>query len=161
MEFLSSQTRETPELLTSSPISSALDWKASSRSLAGRITLINAVTTAIPTHVMQCTMLPTKVCKEIDKINRKFLWADSTTRRKIHLLNCYSATKPKSLGGLGIKESIHRNKELLAKRLWEIRSNLAGLHVLMLRKKYHFIASPLKRYSSTWTSLCKAKSIYD
>ena len=31
----------------------------------------------------------------------------------------------------------------------------------MLRKKYPFNASPLKRYSSTWTSLCKAKSICD
>ena len=49
------------------------NWKVSTLSLAGRLTLISAVTTAIPTHIMQNTMLPSKVCKEIEKINKNFL----------------------------------------------------------------------------------------
>lgn len=48
-------------------------WKANSFSLAGHTTFINVVTASIPTHVMQCTMLLTNVCKETDKINRSFL----------------------------------------------------------------------------------------
>ncbi|KAK4604733.1 hypothetical protein RGQ29_012985 [Quercus rubra] len=48
-------------------------WKARSLSLAGRLTLINSVTSAIPTHLMQCKLLPSKICTELDKINRNFL----------------------------------------------------------------------------------------
>ena len=44
-------------------------WKARSLSTAGRLTLINSVTSAMPTHLMQCTMLPHKTCTELDKIN--------------------------------------------------------------------------------------------
>uniref|UniRef100_A0A2N9F2I1 Reverse transcriptase domain-containing protein n=1 Tax=Fagus sylvatica TaxID=28930 RepID=A0A2N9F2I1_FAGSY len=36
-------------------------WKVRTLSLARRCTLIQAVTTAIPTHIMQCTMLPRKI----------------------------------------------------------------------------------------------------
>lgn len=63
------------------------NWKASALSLVGRLTLITAVTTAIPTHVMHNTMLPSKVFKEINKFNKKFLWRHSTTKRNIHLMN--------------------------------------------------------------------------
>ena len=78
-------------------------WKANSISLARRLTLIISVMTAIPTHLMQCT-LPPKICKEIDKFNRNFLWGDSIQKKKIHLKNWDSVVKPKLLGGLGIKK---------------------------------------------------------
>lgn len=48
-------------------------WKANSLSMVNRLTLINSVTTAISTHIMQCTLPPTKICKEIDKLNCNFL----------------------------------------------------------------------------------------
>ena len=48
-------------------------WKARTLSLAGRCTLINSVTSAIPTHVMQCCLLPNPICKKLDKLNRDFL----------------------------------------------------------------------------------------
>ena len=48
-------------------------WKARTLSLAGRCTLINSVTLAIPTHVMQCCLLPNPICKKLDKLNRDFL----------------------------------------------------------------------------------------
>ena len=48
-------------------------WKARTLSLAGRCTLINSVTSAIPTHVMQCCLLPNPICKKLDKLKRDFL----------------------------------------------------------------------------------------
>lgn len=48
-------------------------WKSRSLSVAGRLMLINFVTSAMPTHLMQCTLLPAKICHELDKINRDFL----------------------------------------------------------------------------------------
>lgn len=136
------------------------NWKASALSIAGRLTLISTVTTVIPTHIMLNTMLPSKVCKEIDKINKNFLWGDSTTKRRIHLLNWKPVTLPKAAGGLGIEISIHRNKTRLAKRLWDVRTHLDSLHALMFKKKYSHPALS-KRTSPTWASLCQAKSICD
>lgn len=118
------------------------NWKASALSLVGRLTLITAVTTAIPTHVMHNTMLPSKVFKEINKFNKKFLWRHSTTKRNIHLMNWSFVTLPKAVGGLGIKTSIHRNKALLAKCLCDIWTHSKSLHALMFRKKYCYLAPP-------------------
>ena len=44
-------------------------WKANTLSFASCLNLIYSMTTALPTHIMQCTPLNTKVCKEIDKLH--------------------------------------------------------------------------------------------
>lgn len=87
-------------------------------------------------------MLPSKVCIKIDKIKKNFLWGDSTTKRRIHLISWNSVTLPKVVGGLGIKTSIHKNKALLAKRLWDIQTHLESFHALMFRKKYSYMTPP-------------------
>ena len=110
---------------------------------------------------MQCTLLPTKVCKEMDKINRNFLWRETAQKRKFHLLSWQTVTKPKWLGGLGIKKSLHWNKALLAKHLWHIRTNPNELHALMLKNKYPQEANASRCKSPIWASLCKVKSICD
>jgi ribonuclease HI len=134
-------------------------WKARTLSLAGRCTLIQAVTTAIPTHLMQCTMLPGKICKELDKLNRNFLWGESSDRRKLHLLNWQNITRPKDEGGLGIKHSEYRNKALLAKRSWSLLMDSKEIWANVLRKKYLNTQASTRRYSSVWKSLKTTKEI--
>ena len=48
-------------------------WKANLLSLAGRVVLIQASTSTIPTYLMQCTALPEKLLNNIDRVNRNFL----------------------------------------------------------------------------------------
>ena len=60
-------------------------WKAKSLSLAGRTTLVKAVTSTILNHVMQTNWLPQATCDQIDKLNRNFLWGDTLTKRKSSL----------------------------------------------------------------------------
>ena len=50
-------------------------WKANLLSLAGRNVLIQASSTAIPSYVMQCTLLPEKILDGIDRVNHNFLGA--------------------------------------------------------------------------------------
>jgi hypothetical protein len=50
--------------------------------LAGRLALIQSVITEIATHLMQCALLPPKICKGMDKINRNFLWGDTLEKKK-------------------------------------------------------------------------------
>ena len=51
-------------------------WKASSLSLAGRLTLCKSVILAIPSYLMQTTYPLSKVCDSIDKVCRNFLWVN-------------------------------------------------------------------------------------
>ena len=90
--------------------------KRNTRAL-GRLTLINSITTAIPTHLMQCNLLPPKICKEIDKLNCNFLWGDSIQKKKIHLKNLDLVDRPKFFGGLGIKKVSPKTKPSLPKDL--------------------------------------------
>jgi hypothetical protein len=73
-------------------------WKVRTLSLTERCTLIQVVTTAIPTHIMQCTMLPGKICTELDKLNRNFLWGDTLQKKRFHLLNWETVSRPKEEG---------------------------------------------------------------
>lgn len=52
-------------------------WKAKHLSLAGCTTLIKAVTSAIPSCIMQVFLLPVGLCNKIDRINRRFQWGAS------------------------------------------------------------------------------------
>lgn len=49
-------------------------WATNHLSIAGRLILINAVLSSIPTYFMSVFKLPAWVINEIDKTRRKFLW---------------------------------------------------------------------------------------
>ena len=48
-------------------------WKMSNLSLGRRVTLIQSVTSAIPSYLMLTNELPIGICNEIKKVNRNFL----------------------------------------------------------------------------------------
>ncbi|PNX94786.1 ribonuclease H [Trifolium pratense] len=62
-------------------------WKAKQLSLAGRITLAKSIIQAIPIYPMMTTPIPTSVLKEIEKVQRAFIWGDTEEKRKAHI-NC-------------------------------------------------------------------------
>ena len=59
-------------------------WKANLLSFTGRIALIQASTSAIPSYVMQTTLLPTRILDSLDRLNKNFLWGSNGKRRKMH-----------------------------------------------------------------------------
>ncbi|KAL7222108.1 hypothetical protein ACSBR1_023926 [Camellia fascicularis] len=61
-------------------------WKTSVLSLVGRTTLIQSVSSALPAYTMQTVAFPKRVCNDIDKMNRNFLWGDTLEKKKIHLV---------------------------------------------------------------------------
>ncbi|KAJ7949731.1 reverse transcriptase [Quillaja saponaria] len=46
---------------------------------------------------MQTTWLPVAACDHIDRLQRNFLWGDSETEHKIHLLNWDQVVREKYL----------------------------------------------------------------
>ncbi|KAF9591587.1 hypothetical protein IFM89_004641 [Coptis chinensis] len=62
-------------------------WKASTLSQAGRVTLINAICSAIPNHQMGVFKLPEVITHPIDVHRRAFLWGHEVTTKKVHSVN--------------------------------------------------------------------------
>ncbi|XP_004301578.1 PREDICTED: uncharacterized protein LOC101313223 [Fragaria vesca subsp. vesca] len=58
-------------------------WKSKVLNMAGRLTLIQSVTSAIPNYAMQTTKFPVSLCDRLDKLNRNFLWGDVDDKKKL------------------------------------------------------------------------------
>ena len=95
-------------------------WKAKLLSPPGRVVLIQSVTSSIPAYYMQNTMLPSKVCSDLDKLNRDFLWGSSRDSKKMHLVGWDKVCRPKCDGGLGLQSTKFRNIATLAKLNWRL-----------------------------------------
>ncbi|KAK1584321.1 hypothetical protein Q3G72_031946 [Acer saccharum] len=111
-------------------------WKSETLSMAGRTTLIKAVTSALPIYTMQSVKLPSEICLKLDKINRDFLWGHTTTKNAIHLVKWENVCLPRRNGGLGIKKTKSMNQALLAKIGWRILRNDDGIWCRLLQHKY-------------------------
>jgi hypothetical protein len=79
-------------------------WQHSLLNKAGRLTLVKSVLNSIPNYYMQVAWLPHTTCESIDKMARDFLWKGSSNTG-IHLVGWDKITKPKKLGGLGIRKA--------------------------------------------------------
>lgn len=63
------------------------NWKINYLNMAGRTTLSSSTFASIPNYVMQYTLLPEKVLKTIDKIQRDFIWGRMILKRSCISLN--------------------------------------------------------------------------
>jgi hypothetical protein len=62
-------------------------WKAKLLSPACRVILVQSVTSAILAYYMQNVALPIRVCSNLDKLNRDFLWGSTNERKKMHMVS--------------------------------------------------------------------------
>lgn len=139
-------------------------WKRSVLSLAGRATLVQSVTTALPTYTMQTLELPIRLCNDIDKINRNFLQGDTLEKKKIHLVNWNEVCKKKNYGDLGIKKARDHNLALLSKLGWKLIHSEGGLWIEVLKAKYlkslHFLnGKKTSRASPVWRGMMNSTGI--
>ena len=111
-------------------------WKGRNLSFAGRVCLIKSVINAIPLFYLSFFRAPSGVCKEISKLQRKFMWGWGSEGRKIAWISWDTICKAKEEGGLGIRSIELFNKALLAKWLWRLGSSECGLWKEVLESKY-------------------------
>jgi hypothetical protein len=111
-------------------------WKAKQLSFAGRVTLLKAVIEAIPIYPMMTAPIPKACLNEIHKIQRSFIWGDEDGSRKYHAVSWDNVTKPKALGGLGIRRLVNMNKACLMKLGWAIRTDQEALWIDVMKGKY-------------------------
>lgn len=139
-------------------------WKTAQLSLAGRTLLIQSVTSSIPLYTMQTTKLPESINSAVDKCHRQFLWGDTDTKKKIHLVGWNRVCKPKDHGGLDIKQMTKLNGSLLAKVGWKIMTEQDALWVKVVKGKSlsnsNFLECRANAQSSyTWRSVIKGQDV--
>lgn len=139
-------------------------WKAKFLSLAGRQTLVKSVVNTIPNYVMQTAILPALVCNSLDKLSRNFLWGDTESVKKTHLVNWNTVGKPKKRGGLGIRSAMATNKATVSKLGWKLMKKESSLWVKVMNNKYGGERNPRmwkKKNSAShiWREFFKCKDI--
>jgi hypothetical protein len=97
-------------------------WGNKYVSLGGRIVLINAVLNAIPIFYLSYMKMPTKVWKELVRIQRVFLWAGLANTNKTCWVKWEVICRPKKEGGLGVRNLRLVNISVLAKWKWKLLS---------------------------------------
>jgi len=93
-------------------------WKGTCISRAGRVVLIKVVLNSLPLYYLSLFKLPAKVAKEINKIQRRFMWSGANNRRYNALVKWKILQRPKDKGGLGIADCTMKNAALLFKWWW-------------------------------------------
>lgn len=95
------------------------------------------------------------IFKQLDRINRNFIWGSTEEKRKTHAVKWSNVTKEKIFGGLGLRGSQYSNLIAMAKLNWRFLREENSLWARVLRGKY---SSPLRHQycpSSLWHGMCK------
>ena len=93
-------------------------WKASCLSRAGKLILIKAVLNNLPVYYLSMFRIPKRVAKEINKIQRNFLWNGKQGGRSSALVRWEIVQRPKAKGGLGVGDLLLKNAALIFKWRW-------------------------------------------
>lgn len=114
----------------------AESWSTKRLSKAGKLTMLKAVLTAIPTYTMSCFELPVRLCKRIQSVLTRFWWDGVDNKRKMCWVAWSKLTKSKAEGGLGFRDIQLFSQALLAKIAWRIMTVPNSLLARVLVGKY-------------------------
>ncbi|KAF7825051.1 ribonuclease H [Senna tora] len=111
-------------------------WKASMLSQAARLTLIQAVLSAIPLYTLHFTSLTDKYAKKCNSLMKNFFWGNGDAGKKIPLIAWNKICRPKAEGGLGLRSIQGLNHAILGKQLCRIMTSNHGLMGTIMGAKY-------------------------
>lgn len=111
-------------------------WDSRFLSLAGRLTLLKSVLSAIPVFTMSVFLAPVGVVGDIEKLMRAFLWGNCSGVKKINWISWEQICKNSKLGGLGLGFLGWRNRALLLKWLWRFGNEKQALWRRVICVKY-------------------------
>ncbi|XP_048621914.1 uncharacterized protein LOC111212914 [Brassica napus] len=133
-------------------------------SKAGKLTMLKAVLTAVPTYSMSCFELLVSLCKRIQSVLTRFWWDSPDGSRKMCWVAWETLTKPKAGGGLGLRDIQLFNQALLAKQAWRILTKPDSLLARILLGKYchkkHFLDAMVPATCSHgWRSILHGRDL--
>ncbi|GKE19722.1 RNA-directed DNA polymerase, eukaryota, reverse transcriptase zinc-binding domain protein [Tanacetum coccineum] len=134
-----------------------LSSKAKSLSFGGRLTLIKAVMSNLPTYYFSIYKAPNLVINRLEQIRRKFFRHGGVEEKKVSWVAWSKVVAPVKLGGLGIGSLKAFNLSLLSKWLWRWHTDKEALWYHTL----HSIHGPNGGDFLKYTSIVTKGSWYD
>lgn len=119
-------------------------WKNRLIKKSGRLAIASSVLSAIPSYYIQINYLPQRIYDSIEKTTRNFIWMDSNNKG-IHLVDSRKISRPKNLGGLGIRSARETNICHLGKLIWDLVQSSNKLWVHLFSNKYLWIMACFKQ----------------
>ncbi|KAL4590714.1 hypothetical protein LXL04_003655 [Taraxacum kok-saghyz] len=108
------------------------DWKVRTLSIGGRLTLTKSVLGSMGSYWLGIFKAPKTVIREIESIQRKFLWGITGKNRGISWVKWEDVCKNKEDGGLGVGNIEDYNRAMMAKWLWRrglvMGKNIDSIH---------------------------------
>jgi hypothetical protein len=157
-----SSRKEAFQPLIDKVLSKINGWRMKTLSQAGRTVLIKSTTAAIPTYAMSTFLLPSSLCKTLDRRFKDFWWGFPPYKsRNLSLKSWDSICLPRNQGGLGLRNMTTTNLALITKLGWKfLHTNSLWVH--HLHKKYiqygSFFSAPSTPTASwLWKGIQKCK----
>jgi hypothetical protein len=145
-----------------------LHWCNRCLTLGGRYILIKVVLESLPVYWMALAHIPLSVLKKLQQLIFAFLWNGSKQNKGYHLCRWEMVSKPKSLGGWGLRNLQIFYKALSTNTLWRILM-APGIWSKVIKDKYithqsvhDWLRSTTdlsSRGSQTWKHLLKSLPI--
>lgn len=111
-------------------------WKAHYLSKGGKLTLIKSSLATIPIHFLSLFVALSSICKEMEKIQRDFLWRGAEDDWGLHLVARDRVCTTKDKGGTNLRRLQPKNRALLCKWLWHFGQEDGGLWRKVVTAKY-------------------------
>lgn len=93
---------------------------------------------ALSKYAMSVFLLPTELCKDMEKAMCKFWWKTNNKKGKgIHWFSWERISKSKSAGGLGFRNLREFNVALLGKQGWRLTLNPYSLVGKVFKARYY------------------------
>lgn len=106
--------------------------------------MVQAVTNQMAVFHMQNSHIPAGVRKQIEKMQRDFIWNEEDGKRKLHAIGGDLLCKPKEVGGYGLRDCATMDDALIARIGWNVVAKPESLCSLVLRGKYERKADSMK-----------------
>lgn len=106
-------------------------WSNSNLSMAGKIELARSVLQGVECYWIQTLPLPVTIIDRINALIRRFVWGSSACP-----VAWKDICKPKTEGGLDLRDLAAWNKALLAKTLWNIHAKEDSLWIRWVHSEF-------------------------